>query len=1176
MKLIVLTSLFTAITASSLFGCGGWSEEAPPTLDVYLDRLPAKSLGQIFVETTPASTPEPPPSITDSIKSITERAKTKPAEKLIAEVDHLLALFRAAGGEHEDLARLHDLRDALVAAPRDCAEYMQWRLDHTASIKPTIKQNRYEYPPKAPLAPPSDLTGEIEKSAETAIEPLRAHWLYLRGAVSFNYGNKADAQKWFDRVVQEYPNHPRAEMALFMSGRCLLSQSRQEISYYNQSPEEIKKIQEKAKATRSEAIAKFRHYLEKYPQGRFVADTYGWLGALEEGVTALDDYIRQVEIPGHPEVLKSGIFMIQKCLDDLPADAPYTDEAIALVAKHPRVAMGTLYLVLGSHFGYFKAQPDPNEPIGARSKKWRNVILPKLAAAVASQKDLYVPAEEWQPRYLAILAHAASSTGDHMNALKLTQLAPDALQKNDDLLFTRALALQRAGQAAEAITTFREFLARFPQSPLAAGARIRCAIALRDNHQAGEAVLELKKLPVGDEGRDGDSVYPPPDSDLQLTDSPIYPDISNAESSQITQAIDAILNFAPLSELEAGLGNKEIDPAFANELRAIIAERALAHEDFSTARRMMTAEQFGLVAKKLEALTSDVSKARNPKQKAEAQLKLGDAWAASRGKLLKLPLDSSQSIRQLFRDEPERAGVNRRTNGRAMGFRNIETELDERDELHHASRWWLRAARSSAGTPVSAAARLKALEAIPKIAGSSDYAFGRALEDEMEKASREIYDKLQAEAPNSVEAKQAAYCTFVRPAGVVYPDKFGFSGAYFSDRWYETRMRRLSGYFWSDYELQGDLTSAYNNNEGDLSGWKGVGERINALRDTALPVLELTKEIKDLHQIVSAHYNSINQAACLNFLDDLLLFLSEQGLTDEITKRYINLRLDVLTASSWNPAPVVPPLVGINRGEQEYGFAVINRQIRERIADAIQDAKMKPVADYLEFLDVAMTANSQVEVTSDNKPPGKDVGDTFMGRDYPVIEKLARAFLNKYPQSRKREAARLVLARAVYRQSWPRIETFTSESGDTYTFPDTWEKLDPKRVLAELDAYDKEFPNGRYAPEIRDMRASVCWRSGDWKPAVDLTVRQLDEGKPDLKRDAVLRLANIFAELATAEHRPALIAAIRENPSALSWLKLYLAKAPNYRDHPLRFMTGYLQDQLSFKLPAPAEKKTNP
>jgi len=51
-------------------------------------------------------------------------------------------------------------------------------------IKPTIQRNPYEYPPKAPPPPPSELTEEIEKKA-AAKGPMSAHWLYLRGAVSY-------------------------------------------------------------------------------------------------------------------------------------------------------------------------------------------------------------------------------------------------------------------------------------------------------------------------------------------------------------------------------------------------------------------------------------------------------------------------------------------------------------------------------------------------------------------------------------------------------------------------------------------------------------------------------------------------------------------------------------------------------------------------------------------------------------------------------------------------------------------------------------------------------------------------------------------------------------------------------------------------------------------------------
>ena len=223
---------------------------------------------------------------------------------------------------------------------------------------------------------------------------------------------------------------------------------------------------------------------------------------------------------------------------------------------------------------------------------------------------------------------------------------------------------------------------------------------------------------------------------------------------------------------------------------------------------------------------------------------------------------------------------------------------------------------------------------------------------------------------------------------------------------------------------------------------------------------------------------------------------------------------------------------------------------------------MKPVADYIEFLDAAMVANSLVNFVPPATPDGKEVA--YSDRDYPALEKMLRAFLERYPGSRKREAARLLLARAVYRQSWPHIETIDDDASQTMAFQH--EPLVPARVFAELDSYDREFPNGRYSPESRDMRASVCWRSADWKPALALTLRQIDERLPDLQRDASLRLANIFAELAIPENRPALLAAIRENPSAVAWLKSFISIAPNYSDHPLRFLCGFLQDQLGFQL----------
>ena len=42
-----------------------------------------------------------------------------------------------------------------------------------------------------------------------------------------------------------------------------------------------------------------------------------------------------------------------------------------------------------------------------------------------------------------------------------------------------------------------------------------------------------------------------------------------------------------------------------------------------------------------------------------------------------------------------------------------------------------------------------------------------------------------------------------------------------------------------------------------------------------------------------------------------------------------------------------------------------------------------------------------------------------------------------------------------------------------------------------LNAYDREFPHGRYAGEIRNLRGLLAWRTQDWPLALDLTLQTL-------------------------------------------------------------------------------------
>ena len=175
-------------------------------------------------------------------------------------------------------------------------------------------------------------------------------------------------------------------------------------------------------------------------------------------------YIAQAEDPAHPEQRKSAVFMCEKTLAHLNSDED-NSASFALIAQHPRAAMGYIYQVLNApESDNFDGKYDPPEKV----RKWRRRVLPLIAAQVAKQHDLY-KAGDWQPRYLAMLAYAASESGDQAQALQITQVAVDELKHSDDLLFARGIAQQRAGHAADAVETYRALLKAFPKSPLAAG-----------------------------------------------------------------------------------------------------------------------------------------------------------------------------------------------------------------------------------------------------------------------------------------------------------------------------------------------------------------------------------------------------------------------------------------------------------------------------------------------------------------------------------------------------------------------------------------------------------------------------------------------------------------------------------------------------------------------------------
>lgn len=1189
------------LTTVTAYATGGDWFVSPATLSDTLEMLPGKPLGEIFFETSGIPKFEDSPDLDSAAKDLANKFGKQPLAPLLQKAENLIAQARASGSNQAcNLA--HDIRDAVAVAaenPEAARNYILWRVDKTAFFA--------SQPDKTESTVlPENLVADMEKRADEAKGSIKANWLYACGAFEFQAGNRREAQIWFDRVVKEFPKHPRAEIAMLMSARYAFWQSR--------SASDSGSTEAAVKAARKDAVSKFEALRKRYPHGRFDADALGWLGALayddKDYLKALDYYIAQAETPNHPETLRSAIFSCEKALAHV-ASKPGGDAAFTLIARHPRIAMAFTYLVLSA--------PEADNYDGkwdnpADVRKWRRTILPKIAAAVAKQKDAY-KAGDWQPRYLAMLVHAASSSGNHAQALQLSQIAPEQLKRSDDLLFARGVALQRANKAKDAIDAFQTLLRTFPKSSLLPGTKVRLALALQDNHQAGEAVAVLCELlpkprneetpapsPTAskdaeesdsDEESDKDvdeksstdvynlesryteeGVYPPGEADWKVSESAVYPNLSGVDADQLHELIDTLLNFAPLPELAATSNDKLFSENSKAELRAILAERYLAAENFVEAKKYVNPEMRPIVDR-LAQLTSDNT--GTAPERAERMVKIGDTWTGARGQLLRAPLNTKL---HLYEGAFAFPGLTRRENGRALHFDAVEDQLDDRDELHHASRWYLRAARTILGTPLAAQARLKALEALPLVARVSDYSEQRAREIKLETVSREIYDKLRAECPNSPEALRVAAYWSLPPAEKKESDDANFySPGEPSD---ETSVTCADdacsrGYPYGDDKAFDALIACDENQEGDSDGaaWKAFPDNVKALRQAAANTepAELAREVNALREVLRKNLSGPEYDGAANCLDDLAQFLAEPGVTRDAAKTYVDLRIDILHRARW--AEPDPGMSGKDDDET----------VRAKIDTAEKEPALKSFHDYLDFCRIALVAGARLDVETDIKDP-KDLDHpaTYISRDHATMEKRARDFLKQYPKSHKREAAMFVVARSVYSLSCPYICCIgvmapgtAHEDGifDVVQKSYQREPFKPERVMGALDDYDREFPKGRYAADVQNLRAATFWRMGEWEKSLDLTMKQLQE-KPtcDLRAEASIRLANIFAKLADAQQRSDVMGSIMAHPASVEYLQAYVGAATKDRAHPLRYLQKYLADRFQFKIPPPSDNNT--
>jgi tetratricopeptide (TPR) repeat protein len=425
-------------------------------------------------------------------------------------------------------------------------------------------------------------------------------------------------------------------------------------------------------------------------------------------------------------------------------------------------------------------------------------------------------------------------------------------------------------------------------------------------------------------------------------------------------------------------------------------------------------------------------------------------------------------------------------------------ELESRDELRHAFQYYLKAADAVPGTPLAARALWRANDAIRQMAELSPWSSARAFETNASKWSRQLHERLARECPDSTETKRlSVWWSFAAPA--------------------ESKWMPLDS---QNYNVEVGIAGAFAATPVDFwQGYDSFQDRIVKVAEKAgtLETAKLLDELAAIRRDFLPAFVSPAGAAVINHLDDLTLFLQEPGVTPSARAKYFAARL----------AKDPPDL---------------------------SDREMEPWRDYLTFL--ALVREAPVERDS----------DTGKARFRPTTERM-REFLDKFPQSRKREAALARLAIARVRESrvhagvvsteWPEAPKL---GGYKAIRVERGEPFDAARVFAALDAYDREFPNGRYAGEIRLWRGAAAIEASDWKNAIKLLVATLDdETKRDLHLDASLNLADVFMRLLEQPQiRPEIIAAIRENPSAQRRLRQFMhSETLGAR---LACLEGYLED----------------
>jgi outer membrane protein assembly factor BamD (BamD/ComL family) len=1084
------------ILAPLLLACGPFFYQAPPPLDAYPQRTPGKSWRELFQESRPAAADAMVrQEIIGACRALPGELPLLPAAERLARIDALLARNRAGEFSGGAATFLHELRELAAddALLRSAADYLAWR-----GAQP-------EFGTGAPGGPPSrswDWSDDEYAQAQAAYEakwaaarqridellaqapaPLKPHLMVCRAEFLRASRRPAEALAAYKEVMAAFPHHPRAEVAAFMKGRCRLDLARE-------MPRDAGEPRDKLLG---EAADDFRYYLERHPQGRFIADAHGWLGgvATDQGdlFRAISCHLKRLDLQPERETLRAtlrecdGIFAAilggavgvpDWQLRDLPWKeiAAHPEFARLFVAQALDPEARGEVIRLDRNLSGDRAAIDFLEKRLIQTGPRTRLALEHLAGAMAAARP------QGDAVTLGVLGWSSLRGGDFPQALVLFQRALEQ-GGNEDLLYGKARALAGLGRHRDAWETYRQLTADVGAGSLGKACAFEAAVARFHAGEAGEALLMLVAMRPENEW---------------LPEALLRPEYEPA------QWIDTMAQFAPLDQLAAPLARlPEADP-HAALLRAIVRTRALCAGDFDTARRHLDPpaatvppEQvfeelprgIGLTAaiwdqeiEPLVAATRAID-AAPANFKAGRHLRLARLWQAQRGRLT-MPL---HHLFDFSRSETWKLEQLRRKNAALLDLDDarVTAELDSRDELHHALRHFLAAAESP-DPDIAAPALEEANEALFRLAEFSLYRCSRAVETDAAALSRELVGRLQRDFPDRPESRRAVVWSFTPPAllGRWMPGDYNPAN---SAEAIAVAVVNPDGTLWDRWSFEPGKDA------------KRLGAALQQWLDSPEQDLAVLRrqfaELRADFDRTRADLREGDLLALVDDLDDLGSAVQAPGITADLFRRYAALRR--------GGAPV-PPVAG----------------------------EWLPLAPWLDFLACLRRVDP-----ANPLPAAAAVG---------VWEK----YLKQYPQGPKSEAASFRLLRLQVRalSPVPQVQAFHFPDAP---IPHGYKRLasspaaDPtalRALVRALDDHEKRFPGGRYRADLTLLRGALASKSGEDRTALKcLSAVLADPAHPELRLNASLYFSELSLRLLDRRHRPALAAAFRAERQALPYLK---------------------------------------